>query len=156
MKSFILKSSLLTLTIALTGCGGGGGGGGDGDGDDTLSSLTKGYQIPTEISAIPERDGGAFRPVSELPSSSDYVQAVPRRYVEEQALEQFDILEQVLGALGQTHFADSENINAGPYKAMVAWEDEQDGRAIKQLQPWVIDSLMIIDDEGRDVNRVLA
>jgi len=180
MKNKLLLTGLTAgIVLALTGCGGGGGGStttsttttpSTNSSGETLSSLTTGYTVPTEISAVPAASGsgGAYlrsarsfrgyaaRAVGDLSTTSDYAQAVPKRYIEEDALEQFDVLEQVLNAVSQTHFADAENVNAGPYKAMVAWEEEQDGRSIKQLQPWVIDSRMIVDDQGRDVNRVLA
>jgi len=134
---------------------------------ETLSTVAKGYVIPTEISAVPVDNGDTaarsarlFRSrflnkATDLSADSDYAQAVPRRYIEEQSLEQFDQLEKVLSAFAQTHFADEGNINQGPYTAMVAWEEEQDGRDVKQLQPWVVDSRMIVDDQGRDLNRVM-
>lgn len=176
-KQPTLSKIFFALTVAfslgLSGCGSSSSGSGtttttttNSDGE-TVSALTTGYEIPTEISAVPADNGstqaraarlfrsGAFAAVADLPADSDYVKAVPRRYIEEQSLEQFDMLEQVLGAIGQTHFGDVENINNGPYKAMVAWNEEQDGRETKQLQPWVVDSRMIVDDDGRDVNRVL-
>jgi hypothetical protein len=159
------------LSVALSACGGSGSSGAsvtpntNADGE-TLSSKTIGYTIPTKISAVPENKSimhaarlsayPAAVAAGDLPATSDYAQAIPRRYIEEHSLEQFDILEQVLSAFDQTHFADAENINAGPYKAMIAWEDEKDGRAVKQLEPWVVDSRMIVDDQGRDVNRVLV
>jgi len=173
-KGLFLTGLAAGLALVLTGCGGGGGGTTTTDTttdttttDTTTSSLTE-YTLPSEISAVPADSGGsgaylrsarsfrgyAVRAVGDLPTTSDYAQAVPRRYVEEQSLEQFDMLEQVLKAVGQTHFGDADNIGAGPYKAMVAWEDEQDGREIKQLQPWVVDSQLIVDDQGRNVNRV--
>ncbi len=65
--------------------------------------------------------------VSDLPAASDYSKASTRKFVEERSLEQFDIIEQVMSALAQTNYADQANINAGPYKAMIAWEDEQNG-----------------------------
>ena len=172
----------LGVVLALVGCGGGGGSSSSEDGvqlnDDgeTLSALTRGFALPSEISAVPTDTGsetravavrslgGAVRALSravdDLPQDADYHQAAPRKFVEEKALEQFEIIEQVLNAIGQTHYADEENINNGPYKAMVAWEEEEDGRDVKTLQPWVIDSRMIVDEgpDGTDVdvNRVLA
>jgi hypothetical protein len=169
--SKIFFALTVAFSLGLSGCGGSSSSSTaasntNADGE-TLSTVAAGYRIPTEISAVPADNGstqaraarlfrsGAFAAVADLSADSDYVQAVPRRYVEEQSLEQFDTLEQVLSAIGQTHFGDAENINNGPYKAMVAWKEEQDGRETKQLQPWVVDSRMIVDDEGRDVNRVL-
>lgn len=170
LLSKIICTLPVTLALGLGGCNSSGSSGTTNTNDDgeTLSTEAVGYTIPTEVSAVPVDNGSeqaraarvsrafAARAASTLPATSDYALAVPRRYIEERSLDQFDILEQVLGAFAQTHFADAENINAGPYKAMVAWEEESDGRSVKQLQPWVVDSRMIVDAEGRDVNRVLV
>ena len=187
MNNPFMKSAIaLSVVLALSACGGGGGGGNDSgpdtggqlnDDGETLSDLTRGFSLPSEISAVPTENGegearsvairslgGALRALSraasDLSEESDYHQAVPRKFVEEKALEQFDIIEQVLNAIGQTHYADEENINNGPYKAMIAWEEEENGRDVKTLQPWVIDSRMIVDEgpdgDEVDVNRVLA
>ena len=71
-------------------------------------------------------------------------------YIEERALEQFDIIEQVFSALAQTNYAKQENINKGPYKAMIAWTDEQDGKDVKTLQTWTIESQMIVQTVETD------
>ena len=157
------KSSAL-LAVILIGLGsiiatGGGGGGGSG---------SSGYQVPTEISAVPTSLNAtaalsnlSFRAKlnslarSATAPGTDYTLASTKKYVEEHALEQFEIIEQVLNAINQTHYADATNIGAGPYKAMVAWEDEENGRSIKQLEPWVVDS-QVIDEFGQDVLRVRA
>ena len=173
-----MKRELVVLIAAAMGLSACGGGGGDsvsnntntnGDGE-VLSALSTGYALPTEISAVPadNSSGAAYlarglsprlhalaRAVADLPATSDYSKAATRKFVEERALEQFDIIEQVMSALAQTNYAEQENINAGPYKAMIAWEDEQNGVEIKQLQPWVVESRMIVVD-GQDVNRLLA
>ncbi len=157
----------ITFVLVLNACGGGGGSSTSpttNSDNEILSTATEGYVVPSEISAVSVRLSGLLggipgralqKPLDELPPSSDYSKALPQRYVEEHTLEQFDFLEQLLGAIKQTHFGDTENINAGPYRAMVAWEDEQDGRDVKMLQSWVVDSRMIVDDQDRDVNRVL-
>lgn len=164
---------LITAAMGLTACGGGGGSSvtnnTNSDGE-VLSSLSTGYALPTEISAVPaDNSGNAAQlargltsrlhalasAVSDLPAASDYSKASTRKFVEERSLEQFDIIEQVMSALAQTNYADQANINAGPYKAMIAWEDEQNGVSVKQLQPWVVESRMIVIN-GQDVNRLLA
>ena len=137
---------------------------------EVLSALTTGFALPTEISAVPADNSSAaaslahglsFRlhalahAVSSLPAGSDYEKTSTRKFIEEHSLEQFDIIEQVMSALAQTNYADPANINAGPYKAMIAWKDEQNGVEVKQLQPWVVESRMIVVD-GKDVNRLLA
>ena len=193
-----MKYKLLVIALmsaGLVACGGGGGSSNDNantnddslnddtqvvegntnDDGEVLSSVTRGYSLPSELSAVPTDNGNeaseqsgfrkALRALSKrtldsLDETSDYHQAVPRKFVEEKALEQFEIIEQILNAIGQTRYADEGNINQGPYTAMVSWEDEKNGRDIKTLQPWVIDSRMIIGDgpdgEETDINRVLA
>lgn len=173
-----MKRELVVLIAAAMGLSACGGGSSDTTTSNTnsdgevLSSLVTGYALPSEISAVPADSGSGAASfvngfasrlhalaravaVADLPAGSDYQKASTRKFVEERSLEQFDIIEQVMDALQQTNYADQDNINAGPYKAMIAWEDEQNGIDIKQLQPWVIDSRMIVID-GRDVNRVLA
>lgn len=164
---------LIAAAMGLTACGGGGSSGTaqntNSDGE-VLSALTTGYALPTEISAVPADNSSAAASlangltsrlralasaVSDLPATSDYHKASTRKFIEERSLEQFDIIEQVMDALQQTHYADPSNINAGPYKVMVAWEDEQNGVSVKQLQPWVVESRMIVVN-GKDVNRLLA
>ena len=128
---------------------------------ETISSLTSGYAVPTNVSAVPESttSGASLRSFSRavgaLAATSDYAKAIPSKYIEEPVLDQFDIIEQVLGALSQTKYYESVNVNAGPYKAMIAWTDEKDGQEIKTLEPWIVDSRMIVVN-GADVNRVLC
>lgn len=167
-----MKKSLIScaiLGLALSGCGGGGGGSSATNSDgEILSSVTTGFVLPTEISAVPADSSSTTGiqinsfasviqalTVDQLPAASDYKKASARRYIEERELEQFDVIEQVMSAVAQTNYADPANINARPYKAMIAWEDEQDGREVKTLEPWVVESRMIVVD-GQDVNRLLA
>lgn len=179
------------LALGVTACGGGSGDGSSATTSTTtttsattnsegevLSSQSKGFALPTEISAVPATtSSGASSPAvksfksllkslvnakaaSSLPATSDYALTTTKKFVEERSLEQFEIIEEIMGALAQTHYADAGNINAGPYKAMISWIEDQNGREIKTLQPWVIDSRMIITKgpAGTDVdtNRVLA
>lgn len=170
----------MAIVLALSGCGGGGGSSSGGtttttnsDGE-TLSALSEGFSLPSDIKAVPvdantanltpmgQRKplgfASALRSIaaaSDLPSTSDYATTVPRKFVEERALEQFDIIEQVMKAMAQTHYADEVNINQGAYTAMVTWTENQNGRDVKTLQPWVVDSRMIVEND-EDVNRVLA
>ncbi len=147
---------------------------------ETISAQTVGIAVPSEISAVPADTSGSSTTaslksklmklaraaaVSELPTTSDYAQANPSVYVEERALEQFDVIEQVFGALAQTHYADEDNVNAGPYVAMISWEENQNGKDVKQLQEWTVESRMIVvenmpsDVTGNttgDVNKLLA
>ena len=133
---------------------------------DVLSTL--GWEVPTELSAVPTSLNAvattsnlslraSLRALARLATDegTDYSEAQTKRFVEEHSLQQFDIIEDVLGALAQCHYADAENINNGPYKAIVAWEDEQNGVDIKVLEPWVVDSQQI-EEDGEDVLRVRA
>lgn len=189
-SKFKLTGLAAAMAIVLSGCGGGGGDGAtdpnvsvdpstsdvpnavagtlNGD-DEVISALTRGFSLPSEISAVPAEEStttvqtqsftrslrSLSRAASDLGADSDYQKFQTKRYVEERALEQFDIIEQVLGAIAQTNYADPEVINLGPYTAMVSWLEEEDGRDIKTLEPWVVDSRMIVID-GQDVNRILA
>ncbi|MCK4828923.1 hypothetical protein KA005_75065, partial [bacterium] len=135
---------------------------------DSSTPATSGYELPTKVSAVPtndEADAGAHLSFkgrlkalalsAATDPSTDYSEAVTDRWVEEHALEQFAIVEEVLGALAQTHYSDAENIGNGPYKCMVAWEEESNGHDIKQLQPWIVRSDNI-EEDGEDVLRVRA
>lgn len=170
---------VLTGVLALAACGGGGGGSSTAGGSQTnndgevLSSLTTGYELPTEISAVPANNSTVAaslnrsfsshlrtlaRAASSLPATSDFKKAQTRKYIEERTLEQFEIIETIMNALAQTHYADEAVINQGAYKAIVSWEEEKDGRDTKTLQPWVVKSDMIMgqgpDGVETDINRV--
>lgn len=161
------------VVLVMTGCGGGGGGssattttGTTNTDGEVLSSIVSGIEIPTEISAVPaDNTNGSAKPSSflsaiqlisavsanSLPAASDYNKAEPSVYIEERALEQFDIIETVFAALGQTHYADEANVNQGPYKAMIAWEEDQNGKDVKTLQTWTVESRMIVKTLPSDV-----
>jgi len=143
-------------------------GGGGGTTSSSSTVATSAYQLPTKVSAVPTSDeAGAGASLSfqgklhalalsaATDPGTDYSEAVTDRWVEEHALEQFAIVEDVLGALAQTHYSDAENIGNGPYKCMVAWEDEADGHSIKQLQPWIVRSDNI-QEGGQNVLRIRA
>ena len=159
---------VLGLGVALAGCSSGG--------DDavatltntdgeTLSSVTSGLSLPSEISAVPTSStaasslSSALRQLAsattDLAATSDYAEAKGSKYIHEPVLDRFEIIEEVLAAINQTNYADASNINNGPYKSMVSMEDKQDGVDIKSLEPWIVDSRMIVED-GVDVNRVLC
>src|SRR3569832_1279527 len=162
---------LIAAAMGLTACGGGGSSSTaqntNSDGE-VLSALSSGFVLFSVFLAVPASNSSAASilsshlqalahavAVADLPATSDYQKTGTRKYIEERSLEQFDIIEQVMDALQQTHYADQGNINAGPYKAMIAWEDQQNGVDIKRLEPWIVESRMIVID-GKDVNRVMA
>lgn len=145
-----------TVALMLAACGGGGGGSSSSSTDDTSgSSDSARYVVPSEISAVPASSSsdssspaaprgfqGAIRALAKaatadaLPTDSDYATTKGKTYVEERTLEQFEIIETIFDALGQTRYADM--VDQGPYKAVVSWEDEQDGRDVKTLQTWTV------------------
>lgn len=157
-----MKSATLLITVlvgfGLAACSSGGSSSTPG------SSSTKGLSLPTEISAVPTDANRsskiglksklmAFKAATD--PDTDYSRAVTTKFVDEHTLEQFEIIEQVLGALAQTHYAEAINIGQGPYKAMVAWQDEQNGIETKTLEPWIVQS-DIITENGAEVTRARA
>jgi hypothetical protein len=173
---YLCLVGVITLGLmTIVGSGGGGGGGTattttptTGDGGTTAELTTLGWEVPQELSAVPT----SLSPVVATSNRSlraslrnmalayddedtDYSNALTKKFVEEHTLAQFDILEQVFNAINQTHYSDEENINADPYKCMVAWQDEQNGVDIKRLEPWVVESDEI-EEDGQTVLRVRA
>lgn len=162
--------SLLVIVIfgffSIVATGGGGGSSTSSTTSSTGSSSVAGYSAPSEISAVPtsisvgqsvspKRNAGLAATLKSMAfsdSGTDYSQAEVKNYIEEPALMQFSMIESVLTALNQTHYADAENIDAGAYKCMVAWSDEEGGNAKKTLQPWVVQSDHIVEN-GEDVLR---
>lgn len=162
-KIMAYASILLLLSYSLTACSGGGGGS-----SDVGLSGKPGFSVPTEISAVPtDTSQSAGKPAVQssfkskllavkeaaTDAGTDYSNAKTVKFVNEHTLEQFEIIEEVLSALSQTNYADVANINAGPYKAMVAFQDDQGGVQTKSLEPWVVDSALIVEG-GKEVNRV--
>ncbi len=165
----------LFFILFTSGCGGGGSSSSStADSSSTTTTSTPettGYEVPEKISVIPTSETARNRTSASLNRSlrasfrflaraaadpdTDYSKAETRRYVEEHSLEQFDTIEQVLNALDQTYYGDAGNIGADPYKVMVAWEDKEEGRSIKQLEPWVIESDQI-EENGQNILRVRA
>ena len=156
-QRFLLKAVTAGVVLALAGCGGGGDSATTSSGGTTTSggATIRAYTLPTEISAVPASAStaasvrgasmmGRFdRAVAALPSASDYNQSMTAKYIEEHALEQFSIIEQVMKALAQTHYNETANQTGTAYKAMVAWEDENNGVSIKKLEPWVVESSVV-------------
>ncbi len=142
------------LGLALAACNSGGGS------SSTVAGV--GLEMPTEVSAVPASGSGSSKMVAAMMAlgaaadpGTDYSNVQTVRFVNEPTIEQFEIISQILDALGQTHYADAENIGAGPYKAMVAFQDDQNGVATKSLEPWVVQS-DLITESGATVHRVRA
>ena len=143
---------LLLGGFVLTACNSGGGS------TTTTTAAAVGLALPTEVSAVPANSTSNLKTTllalgAAVDAGTDYSNATTTKFVDEHTLEQFDIVEQVLEAVAQTHYADAANINQGPYKAMVAFQDEQNGVDTKSLEPWIVDSAMITEN-GQSVNRV--
>jgi hypothetical protein len=144
----------LLLTGLLAACGAGTGSSGGNPG-----STANGIAAPQEVSALPTKSNSAAAARS-LPSAlatdpvTDYSSAETFKFVDEQALSQFNTLNTIFKALAETHYADPENVNQGPYGCMVEWDDKGGSTTGKQLVPWVVDSEMTADAQSRQVNRV--
>ncbi len=165
MKKYVYLSLACMFSAGLVACGS------SGSSSTTSSTSSKaGLSLPTEISAVPTDQTVSSKSRSKSTvgfksklvafraatvSDSDYSKAVTNTYVNEPTLEQFKIVEQVLAALAQTNYADATNIGADPYKSMVAWQDEENGVATKTLEPWIVESDIIIED-GAEVTRARA
>ena len=140
------RLSLLALALTATACGGTAGGG-------PAPHTTTGIGLPSEISALPPKAAVQGAQVSAVLPGGDYAAAPVVKYVDERALAQFDILNTIFGAVGQTHYADAANVEGGAYAAIVSWLDGGDGQGQKQLVRWVIRSSMAQVD-GAPVNQV--
>ena len=112
-------------------------------GGDVSSNLTRSFSSNIRAIARAATDAG-----------TDYSNAETRKYVEEHALEQFSILETVLNALSQTNYTDE--IDNGPYKAMVAFQDEENGTNKKSLEAWVCQADTMEDGNGDSYLRARA
>jgi hypothetical protein len=160
---------VIAAALGLSACGGGSSSSDSGSSGSGGSAALTGFAIPTEISAVPTNSSSATsssrgltsylrtlaRAVSDLPADSDYKKTTTRKYIEEHSLEQFSIIETIMKAVAQTNYADAENIDIGPYKVMVSWEEKQGDVDVKTLEPWVVSSSMITLN-GQDVNRLQA
>lgn len=160
----------LALAMTLAACGGGGGGSSSSSsGSDTIAEAeARAFQVPSEISAVPvssASEGGgapglatavrslmAAKALQDIPNldgsvtvtldeSSDYMNAVPRKYIEIKALDEaFSIIGQIMSAMKQTRYWDDAVLNQGPYQAMVGWEDDMMGQTVKTVEKWTISS----------------
>jgi len=161
----------LALVGLMSGCGGGGGtsvsslqpgSGSSNTGGSTTTTTTAGIALPQEVSAISADNGTATvqtmglraklmavaAAAGQLPADSDYKTEAASKYVDEPALQVFSIIDTILKAVAQTHYADPANVGAGPYKTMVGWYDTNNGQKVKQVETWIVDSKM---DNGTNI-----
>ncbi len=140
---------LLGLSGMLQGCGGSSSGT-----DAAAGAASLGIALPTEVSAISASNSNpsaslasqiraVAAAVGNLPSNSDYQTTLTAKYVDEPTLEVFGIIETILKATAQTHYGDAGNVGAGPYKAIVAWFDDEGGKSTKTLEEWIVQSDMV-------------
>ncbi len=170
MNGFKLSALAVGVSLAIVGCGGS-----SSTTSTTTTTSSLGLTLPSEISAVPASTtsnsahlrsfGGAVRALaraaqaSGLPATSDYVLTKGRTFIEEPALEQFDIIEGVLTSLAQTNYA--QEVGNGAYQAVVAWEEDGDGVGTKELQTWTMKSEMVdgthpVTNAAQKVNVVQA
>ena len=155
--------------LALAGCGGGGGSSSSAAPAAPASSVV-GIALPSEVSAISVDTSVAANSmfsaqlsalsaaVSDLPATSDYATTKAAKYVDEPTLEVFGIIETILKAIQQTHYADEGNVAASeaeavPYKAIVSWEEDSKGQAQKQMQEWILKSFLATEN-SQEINVV--
>ncbi|MFZ5573204.1 MAG: hypothetical protein ACOZF0_22610 [Thermodesulfobacteriota bacterium] len=121
--------------------------------DEVRSQLAR-YTMPSELSAVPVSSGAESPsgmeaadgiPHDAADPGTDYATAVTRTYVEENTLEQFAMLEEILRAIDQTEY--EKEIGNGPYRAMVAVEEKNEGRTQKKLENWLVQSEAVTDGE---------
>ena len=134
---------------------------------------TTGFAVPTEVTPVSTgtaskaaaRTGGFSGALAALASSiqpeaysdagTDYSTAATVRFVSEQSIDQFSIIETILNAINQTHYADAANVGAGPYKSIVSWQQNNQGNQGVDIQTWIVDS-SIITVNAQPVNQVNA
>ena len=167
-QAWTVPSIAGALIGGLVSCGGGGSG-------TTAPPVvppavrTTGFDVPTEVSPVStgasasQTGATGFRgalaalsaslPAAYGDAGTDYSNARTLRFVSEHSIDQFAIIETILNAISQTHYAAAENINAGPYKSIVSWQENKQGSQAKTMQTWVVDST-IVQEDGADVNQV--
>jgi hypothetical protein len=153
-RLLVVLAALLTSGVGCGGSGssGAGGAGGGSGGGSGGGAATTGIALPSEISALPTSASSApllslasapqFRSMAAVavPADSDYQKAVTSKFVSEQSLNQFDILNTIFDAMMQTHYDDPANLNQGPYSAIVSWVEKNKDQEEKRLVKWVVDS----------------
>ncbi|MFQ5542756.1 MAG: hypothetical protein ACE5FY_00215 [Nitrospiria bacterium] len=151
----VLNYFPMFVILLLTACSGGGSGTTTTTTSNTPPSTN--FSLPTKVSPVSTSSATgtnkvglrsklfALRTAATDPGT-DYSNAEKVTYVDEHALDQFKIIGQVLNALAQTHYNDDAVSGNGPYKAMVAWQDEEGGVKRKTLEPWIVDSKIVEED----------
>ena len=160
---FVLAPMPCALALALVSCGGGGGGG-----SSAASAAPTGIRMPSELSPVPPvaRPAGTsgilpadlLADLAPTDPGTDYSTAVTSRFVVTPALAPAELINQILKAMAQTHYADAANINAGPYQAIVGLVDDTGDGPGTFSDSWIVDSRLVqgvnvvdawIDDAGQ-------
>jgi hypothetical protein len=167
-----LRTAALILAAALAACSSGKSSPGNNQSPyvPPTGPQVAGIAVPREISALPARGAStsvsaaatrlasaplAIAAASGMAAGTDYANAETFKFVDEQALAQFDILNTIFKALGETHYADPENVNTSAYKCMVTWDEKGGSGTGKQLIPWVVESTVTTAAAGAQaVNHV--
>ena len=86
--------------------------------------------------------------VAALPADSDYNRTETVKFIEIEALEVFEIIDQIFSSFSQTRYED--NIGTGCYVAKVKWTDECEGGAeCSQIQSWTVQTQAAdVDGDG--------
>jgi hypothetical protein len=147
MSARIPHLAMFLVALAAAACGGGSSGGSDGLPPPTRVPGLLGIPLPSEVSAVPPKAAAPAqvavraRAVPVLPgATTDYGSAVVRKYVDERAVSQFDVLNVIFNAMEQTRYAEEANLNIGAYSAVVSWLDDSNGVQTKKHQKWIVDS----------------
>ncbi len=148
--------------------------------EESLASLLSGFSLPqsSTVSAVPTTatsttvttGGTATTTITTTKScisaetkakltgfakysdpGTDYTLAVTHKFVEEPVLDQFEIVGEILDSLAQTHYSSEDNINKGPYRALVASVGESGGTQQKKLESWIVNSKL---DQGAIIVQV--
>jgi hypothetical protein len=166
-KIFAILSFTLAAGFLISGCSG------SSSSSAPASAVT--FSVPSAISPVPTNSttvatskltkgiglGSMLAGVAATDAGTDYSNATTSKHVEEHVLSQFAIINTILDALSQTHFSDSGNLGAGPYKALISWKQDnsgggpQGGGQQKTIQQWIVDSSIVVEN-GQNVNQVLA
>ena len=173
MKVNRLQVALAVLGLLTTACGASSGGGtappaaptgptGPTGPSAPTGTITRGIALPKEVSALPTKGAAAHAQaamrsgpggLAAFGPDTDYAKAGTFKFVNENSLSRFEILNTIFKAISQTHYDDPAVLGKGPYLAMVSWTEERAGQQVKQLVKWQVDS-KIVQVDGVDANKV--
>jgi hypothetical protein len=162
MEAKNLHVAVAALALLTTSCGGTSGSAVTTSGPGSLPQA--GIALPREVSALPPLASAAPSPsltaasspapsVAAFGADTDYAKAEVAKLVNESSLSRFEVLNNILRAMAQTHYEDPAVVGRGPYLAMVSWTEDQGWRQVKQVVQWQVESWMT-KVAGVDVNRV--